>query len=99
MKKLHLFMPTIFSLIYFSSFVSAQKFDDLNDLAFKERDSRNYVKAIDLCTQANGIKINTRSYIIRGNCRYNLADYEAAIDDYNSSLAFYSDYYGDNDKE
>src|ERR1043165_4806882 len=99
MKKLLLFILTIFSLINFSTLINAQAYDDLNDLAFKERDNRNYRKAIDLCTQANGIKINTRSYVIRANCRYNLADYETAIDDYNSALTFYADYYGDNDKE
>jgi tetratricopeptide (TPR) repeat protein len=45
------------------------------------------------------MKLNARAYIIRGNCRYLLDDYRASIEDYNSALTWYSDYYGSENKE
>src|ERR1044071_8696959 len=87
------------SLLVISFSLVAQDFDDLNDQAYKERDNKNYQRAIDLCTQAINKKINTRSYIIRAYCRYILKDYLAALDDYNSALSNYYDYYGSDNKE
>ncbi len=83
----------------FSRSLVAQEFDDLNDQAFHERDNKNYQKAIDLCSQALSKKINARSYIIRADSYYELDKYEQAIDDFNSSLTYYYDYYGSDDKE
>ncbi|MGB3004978.1 MAG: tetratricopeptide repeat protein [Chitinophagaceae bacterium] len=91
----HFFMIFFLFLVY-SMPLSAQDFDDLNNLAFKERDNKNYQKAIELCTQALNKKVNARSYIIRADCRYELKDYEAAITDFNSALTYYSSYYTDN---
>lgn len=96
MKYKSLLLPPLLSLTFS---LAAQEFDDLNDQAFKERDNKNYQKAIDLCTQALNKKINARSYIIRGDARYELKDYEAAIGDFTSSLTYYYDYYGSDDKE
>lgn len=76
--------------------VLSQDFDDLNNQAFKERDNKNYQKAIELCTQSINKKVNARAYIIRADCRYELKDYEAAITDFNSALIHYNDYYSDN---
>ncbi len=88
----------LFLVIILSSHppLRAQDFDDLNNQAYKERDNKNYQKAIDLCTQALNKKINTRSYIIRADCRYELKDYRAAIDDFESALTYYNEYYSDN---
>jgi tetratricopeptide (TPR) repeat protein len=94
----HLVRVITISLALLPLLLSAQSFDDLNSQAYTERDNKNYRKAIDLCNEALSKKINTRSYIIRGNCRYYLGEYEGAIDDYTSALSYYSDYYSD-DKE
>ena len=88
---------TVFGFIVCS--VSAQSFDDLNDQAYKERDNKNYRKAIDLATQAINKKTNARSYILRGDSRYELGEYETAIDDFTSAIDNYSDYYGSDNKE
>jgi tetratricopeptide (TPR) repeat protein len=96
--RCYILFPLVISLFMGQSLM-AQDFDDLNDQAFKERDNKNYQKAIDLCTQAINKKVNARSYIIRADCRYELDDYEAAITDFNSALTYYYDYYGSDDKE
>jgi len=76
----------------------AQDFDELNNQAFKEKENKNYSKALELSTQSLNKKQNARAYIIRAVCRYYLMDYEAAIEDCTSALTFYSEYYTD-DKE
>ena len=88
-----------FVLLFTPVFSAAQEFDDLNDQAYKERDNKNYKRAIEICTQSINKKVNARAYILRADCRYELNDYEAAMDDYNSALTYYSDYYGSDNKE
>ncbi|HEY6064125.1 MAG TPA: tetratricopeptide repeat protein, partial [Chitinophagaceae bacterium] len=92
----HQIFPFLFTILFLGQSLLAQDFDDLNNQAFKERDNKNYQKAIELCTQAINKKINARSYIIRADCRYELNDYRAALDDFESALTYYSDYYSDN---
>ncbi len=93
----------LFSLLLiaflFSHALSAQDYDELNNQAYKERDNKNYQKAIELSTQALNKKINARSYIIRATAKYELGDYQGTIEDYNSSLSYYYDYYGTEEKE
>ncbi len=91
----HLLICLLPFLLYCQSSL-AQDFDEINNEAFKERDNKNYQKALELCTQALGKKINARSFIIRADCRYELGDYRAAIDDFESALTYYSEYYSEN---
>lgn len=86
----------IATFLLFPGILPAQGFDDLNNEAFKERDNKNYNRAIELCTQSISVKTNARAYIIRGDSRYYRGDYEAAIDDFTSALRYYSEYYSDN---
>ncbi|MBI5856164.1 MAG: tetratricopeptide repeat protein [Sphingobacteriales bacterium] len=97
MKSFCLF--SVYALLFFCMQAQAQDFDDLNDQAFRERDNKNFQKAIDLCNQALNKKINARSYIIRADSYYEIDKYELAIEDFNSSLTYYYDYYGSDDKE
>ncbi len=90
------FFPYLIAILFFGQSLLAQDFDDLNNQAYKERDNKNYQKAIELCTQSINKKVNARSYIIRADCRYELNDYRAAIDDCESALTYYSEYYSDN---
>lgn len=89
-------LPCMIAILSFHSPLLAQDFDELNNQAYKERDNKNYQKAIELCTQAISKKVNARSFIIRADCRYELKDYKAAIDDFESALTYYSEYYSDN---
>ena len=79
------------SLSAFSSL--AQDFDELNDQADKEYAANNYQKAIDLVNRAIDLKVNARSYFIRGDCRFSLKDYVAALGDYSKAISDYSSYY------
>jgi tetratricopeptide (TPR) repeat protein len=92
-RHICLLIVFVFSL---AQLLRAQDFDDLNNQAYKERDNKNYQKAIELCTESINKKTNPRAYIIRGDCRYTLLDYEAAEGDFSSALLYYSDYYSDN---
>lgn len=87
----------LISFLLFASplFLSAQDFDDLNNQANKEYLAKNYQKAIDLSTQSLNIKLNARAYFIRADSRYQLSDYQAALDDFNSTLSYYSAYYSE----
>ena len=93
------FLLHFFATLFFCLPLFAQEFDELNNQAYKERDNKNFKKAIELSTQSINKKVNARAYIIRADSRYELGDYETAIDDFSSSLTYYSDYYADDNKE
>lgn len=86
----------ISAFLLLTNLLQGQDFDDLNNQAYKERENKNYQKAIELCTQSINKKTNPRAYIIRGDCRYTLGDFEAAEGDFSSALLYYSEYYSDN---
>lgn len=94
----HIFLSLV-SILLFSITVLAQDFEDLNNQANKEMLNNNYQKAIELSNQSINKKINIRAYIIRAICRVELKDYDASLDDLNSALTYYSDYYGSDNKE
>ena len=95
----HLLLLPFLLLLFISQSLVAQDWDDLNDQAFKERNNKNYQKAVELCTQSINKKPNARAYIIRADCRYEFKDYEAALSDLASALTYYSEYYGSENKE
>ena len=86
----------LFCLLVFTQPVYAQDFEELNNMAYKEKENKNYNKAIELSTQSINKKVNARAYIIRGISRLNLKDFEAAIEDLTAALLNYSSYYTNN---
>ena len=89
----------LFCALLFTLPVYAQDFDELNNQAYKEKENKNYNKAIELSTQSINKKVSARAYIIRGESRANLKDYESAIADYNAALLNYSGYYNNNEEK
>src|SRR5688500_9544944 len=87
------------TLMFFSTWTIAQDHESLTNQANEELKKKNYSRAAELATQAIGKKATARAYLIRGDSRYYLGDYQAAIDDYNSALANYYEYYGSDEKE
>lgn len=86
-------------LIYISLSLPAiaQSADEWSDQAYKEYTAKNYQKGVELTSKSIDLSSNPRAFIIRGDCRFSLKNYEDALNDYSMALVYYSPYY-DTDK-
>lgn len=91
----HNISSCLFAILFLSQSLLAQDFDDFNNLAIKERASKNYTKAIELCNSSIAKRTNARAYYILGLCHLETKDHESAINDFSSALTYYSSYYND----
>lgn len=82
------------TLLALSMSMYAQSFEDLYEQGRTAYNNKEYVKAIDYYTQASQLRSSPYAYWGRGNCYWQLTQYQKAVDDYTMALA-----YIDNDKD